>query len=115
MGSRAGHDKSMGRDNVWLGKGVKMPDELRYFINLWTKKVEDYTDYEPLCPIKNANIVFQYKKVWYIITPESIGITEDTVGQCCWVNEKFEDLAGKMENELVDLGAEDVFYGGMID
>lgn len=115
MGSSAGYDKSKGRDNIWLGKGVEIPDELRYFINLWTKKAAEYTNYEPVCPIKNASIVFQYKNVWYIITPGSIGITQNTLGQSCWANEIFEHLEGKMEVELVELGAEDVFYGGMID
>ena len=117
MGSRAGHDKSMGRDNVWLGKGVEMPDELRSFINRWTKEAAEYTDYRPCCPIKYAEIVFQYKNIWYVITPGSIGIKKDMFGEYgyCWVCEMFEDLAGKMEAELVELGAEDVFYGGMID
>ncbi len=117
MGSRSGYDKSSGNDVIWLGFQEKMPEVLRCFIDKWTAEAINYTNYQICCPVKYAGIVFRYENIWYRISPGSIGITEETLGglQSCWVNEMFENLAGKMGTELVELGAEDVFYTGMMD
>mgnify|MGYP000669320416 CR=1 FL=1 len=117
LGSRSGYNKTMGYDVVGLGTAVSMPDVLRSFLKKWTDFAREETDFVPYYYIKYAGIVFRYKNIWYRMGPGSIGITEETlVGSYSDVaNELFEHFEGKMKTELVSLGAEDVFYSGMMD
>lgn len=88
-----------------------LPEELQILLNKWTNKaaegMEEY-DRHDHCPVKYASEVFRYEGVCYRIYPSFFNASEDY----------FEYLMigyNGMEDELVEIGAEEVFCTAMID
>lgn len=105
MGSKSGYNKCQGPVTC-LCVDNNIPDKLNSFLIKWTEEAKKQSNYTPQWYVKYAGIVFQYEGKWYALGPEHLG----GISQ-----ELFEHLSREMENELVEMDAEDVFYTGMLD
>ena len=84
------------------------PPELVDYVLRWERKAEESVkEWQPHYYVKSARIQFRYKGRDYYIYPFiDLGPLTDAF---------FESLSTGMENELVEMGAEEVFYAGMMD
>lgn len=113
MGSRASYFSLKESELLTITKeGLGgLPEELQSLLNRWSDiAAEGMQAYmaESHCPVKGAREIFRYKGVGYRLYPGFFGIPQ----------EYFEYLMiknGGMEDELVELGAEEVFCTGMAD
>ena len=104
MGGRSGYIKSTGEKINGIGTEEKVPPELKILADKWAE-IAKHTDFQPEWYVKHANIVFKYKGIWYELSPGRLETSQ----------ELFEWLSGKIEEDLIALDAEDIFYRGMID
>ena len=88
----------------------EIPKELNLLFTKWKeyaeKNKEDYYKNAFYCPVKGASEVFRYEGVNYRIYPSFFDID----------GEYFEYLMlRQIENELVEMGAEEVFCTAVVD
>ena len=99
-----------------------IPDELRAFIEKWTKKIQEYKKtFRELYPVKNAKIVFLYKDQVYYLYPMGVGATYESdfiTGVMCeydW-DALFEEYQREIRDDMEkELGIKYSAYYGMLD
>ena len=104
MGSRAGYDWTWEVKQVHKLADPGTPIELITLIDKWKKTFEELA-LEPMYPEKGAGFVFQYKGLAYDVSSGEFGVSDSV----------FARLSRQIQDELVDMGAEKVFYTGMFD
>ncbi|OQB25946.1 MAG: hypothetical protein BWY11_00095 [Firmicutes bacterium ADurb.Bin182] len=104
MGSRSGYNWSWQVDKVNRLKESNTPLELIEFQKKWEQKFNELT-LEPAWPEKYAGFIFEYRGENYVVYAADFGVS----------NSVFALLSREMEDELVDMDAEKVFYTGMLD
>ena len=100
----------------------EIPDELRAFLEKWTKKMKEYKEsFREMYPVKLAKITFLYKDQVYYMYPTSVGATYESdfitgvMREYGW-DAFFEEYQREIRNDLKqELGVEYSSYFGMLD
>lgn len=103
VGSIAGYDKSRDATSLYLDSDC--PQELIDLMERWQSHVTNYAYFEFSWPVKYERITFRYNGIPYSMRKNVIGVD----------SELFYEMEEDIANELVLMGAEDVFAGGMLD
>ena len=101
---------------LWLSPGAteenmnSIPEEIINILLKWKeygqRHQQEYYSDPFICPVKFASEIFRYKGIDYVVYPDFMGL----------MKEYFEYLMiQKVEDELVDIGAEEVFCTAMMD
>ena len=103
-------------------KPQDIPDELRAFLEKWTKKMQVYKEtFCELYPVKNAAIMFLYKDQVYKLFPSAVGATYESdflTGEMheydwdAFLEEYQREIRDDMKKEL---GIEYSAYYGVLD
>ena len=104
MGSRADYNWTWEVKQVHKINEPGVPIELITLRDNWKKKFKELS-LEPKYPEKDAGFVFQYNGLAYNVSCGEFGVSDSI----------FARLSRKIQDELVDMGAEKVFYTGMFD
>lgn len=104
MGSRAGYDWTWEVKQVHKLADPDTPIELIKLRDDWKKKFKELS-LEPKWPEKYAGFVFAYNGLAYNVSSGEFGVSDSV----------FARLSREIQDELVDMGAEKVFYTGMLD
>ena len=104
MGSREGYDWTWEVKSVHKLAEPGSPSELITLRDNWKNKFKELS-LEPKWPEKYAGFVFAYNGLAYNVSSGEFGVSDDVFALC----------SSKIRDELVDLGAERVFYTGMLD
>jgi len=103
-------------------KPQDIPDELRAFLEKWTKKMQVYKEsFRELYPVKNAKITFLYKEQVYYLYPSAVGATYESdfltgeMHEYDW-DAFFEEYQREIRDDMKkELGIEYSAYYGMLD
>ncbi len=104
MGSRIGYDWSWKADKVYNFNDPDTPKQLLEFRDKWAKKFQE-SESEPRYYEKYAGFVFEYGGRAYKVSAGEFGESSSV----------FSMFSYEMQNELIEMGAEKVFYTGMLD
>jgi len=104
MGSRAGNEWTWKVEQVHTFNDSGTPKELIELRDKWNKKFQELS-LEPKYPEKYAGFVFEYQGLAYKVHAGDFGESDSVFARC----------SREIENELVEMGAERVFYTGMLD
>lgn len=104
MSSRSGYDWSWQVDQVHKFDEDSTPQELKDFRDKW-KRILVELSLEPKYPEKYAGFVFEFQGLAYKVSAGDFG-EDDSV---------FARISYEIGEELVKMGAEKVFYTGMLD
>jgi len=110
-GYRAGYFSLAGSELTEVTKeGLdSLPRELGGLLRKWMDRAAEGKDIDNICyRVKGASEVFRYKGVCYVVYPRLFDVTQEYFEVLMLGNQG-------MEEELVRIGAEEVFCTGMMD